>query len=209
MTCQEEQRRKLVSDLVELEWALFRRVNNMSGKASCQSQPGTFGVMRASQLLTWSLEILESYERDLLQAMASGRNLLSEKYAYMMELTSPMEYAQLRDQLPNVSGKTLERIQKIIAIHLQWESEANAAYPRLRGRGRPSGSHMDGYGVTSVETYLYGELKTYSAETIQLLLDYTEQAQAEGRNLVLENLEYMVQSYGYPDLEAAEAALAR
>lgn len=209
MICQEKRRRELVSDLVNLEWELFRRVSNEGGRASCQSRPGTFEVMRSSQLLTWPLELLESYEWDLMHGMAQGRNLLSEKYAYMMERTSPQEYARLQDQLPVVSVETLEQIESIIAVHLKWEAEARAAYPKLRGRGRPQRSDQDGCGITSVETYLYGELKTYSSKTVQLLLAYTEQVEAEGRNLVLENLEYMVHCYGYPDLEAAEAALAR
>ena len=72
-------KRALVSDLVHLEWELFRRVNNEGGTASCQTQPGTFGIMRSSQLKTWSVAILESYERDLMTAMAQGRNLPLEK----------------------------------------------------------------------------------------------------------------------------------
>ena len=163
--------------------------------------------MRSSQLKTWSVAILESYERDLMTAMAQGRNLLAEKYAYMMEYTSPLAFARLRDQLPIVSEETMEQIQTIVKINLNWEREAQNAYPRIRGRGRPGTSDRDGFGVTSVETYLYGELKTYSPETIRLLLAYTEEAEAQGRNLALENLENMVQSYGYSDLKEAEAAL--
>ena len=124
-----------------------------------------------------------------------------------MEYTSPLAFARLRDQLPIVSEETMEQIQTIVKINLNWEREAQNAYPRIRGRGRPGTSDRDGFGVTSVETYLYGELKTYSPETIRLLLAYTEEAEAQGRNLALENLENMVQSYGYSDLKEAEAAL--
>ena len=83
--------------------------------------------MRSSQLKTWSVAILESYERDLMTAMAQGRNLLAEKYAYMMEQTSPLAFARLRDQLPIVSEETMEQIQAIVKINLNWEREAHNA----------------------------------------------------------------------------------
>ena len=55
---------------------------------------------------------------------------------------------------------------------------------------------------------VWRELKTYSPETIRLLLAYTEEAEAQGRNLALENLENMVQSYGYSDLKRGRSCTA-
>ena len=103
--------------------------------------------------------------------------------------------------------KTMEQIESILRIYMKWENVANRAYPRLRGRGHPARTSLDNAEQVSVETYLYGELKTYSARTLCLLLAYVQQMESEGHNLVLENLTYMVHSYGYKDLETAEAAL--
>lgn len=202
------QKSVLVSRVTELEWNFFSRVRNVGGPAPCQSQPDTFCLMRASQLQTWSPEILESYLEDLLQAAEEGRNPLSEKYAYMMESTSPLEYALIKDCLPAISAETMAEIRRIVDIHLTWEQTLRERYPRLRRRGRPMTAEQDEVCVTSVETYLLSELKTCSARTVHLLLAYTEQAQREGRNLAEENLTHMVRGYGYPDLAAAETALS-
>ena len=103
----------------------------------------------------------------------------------------------------------MTEIRKITDIYLAWEQTLQERYPRLRRRGRPMTAGQDGANITSVETYLLGELKTYSAKTVHLLLDYVEQAQQEGRNLAEENLTHMVRGYGYPDLAAAEGALVQ
>lgn len=207
MVIRDEERHKLVAGLVAMEWEMFHNVKNKDGQAACQVLPGTFDIMRESQMLTWTREILESYQQDLERARAEGRNLLSEKYTYMMEYTNPLEYAQLKHQLPQLSQEMLERIERIQRIYMRWENVANRSYPRLRGRGRPASAEIDSPERVSVEIYLYGELKTYSDQTLGLLLDYVERMEQEGHNLVLENLTYMVHSYGYKDLETAEAAL--
>lgn len=207
MTEEISRKQNLVSELAELEWNFFRHVHNIGGPALCQSQPAVFRLMRTSQFETWSSEVLESYRQDLLCAKAEGRNPLSEKYAYMMEHTNPLEYAHIKCLLPEVSAEAMAEIRKIIDIHLAWKQALRERYPTLQQRGRPMTSSQDNEYTTSVETYLWGELKTYSSKTIHLLLAYTIQAQQEGRNLAEETLTNMVRGYGYPDLATAEAAL--
>lgn len=81
------------SDLIDLvidkEWKMFDRVQNEGGRASCQNDPATFRIMRASQFMTWPEDLLRSYLADLEHAERAGRNLLTEKYAFMMEYTLP------------------------------------------------------------------------------------------------------------------------
>lgn len=197
----------LVGDIADLEWELFQRVNNKGGTAFCQTQYETFRIMRTSQLNTWCVEVLKSYENDLLTAMAQGRNLLSEKYARMMESTSPEEYEQLKGQLQAIPEEMQTEIEELVEINLNWERQAYFAYPAIRSSGRPRESKMDSHFTTSVETYLRGELQTYSPKTIRLLLDDTRLARDTGRNMVLENLDNIVKAYGYESLDTAEEAL--
>lgn len=56
---------------------------------------------------------------------------------------------------------------------------------------------------TSFETYLRGELKTYSARTITLLHELTLRQQQDGVNGAALNLLNQVQQYGYATLEQA------
>ena len=73
---------------------MFDEVQNNGGRAECQNNPREFEIMRSSQLKTWSEDVLKSYLHDLTSAAYSKRNLLTEKYAYMMESTYPEEFAQ-------------------------------------------------------------------------------------------------------------------
>ena len=74
---------------------MFQNVRNTGGRAACQDDFETFDVMRKSQFLTWDLPLLESYWQDLQEGKAQGRNLVMEKYAYMMELQLQKNMKQL------------------------------------------------------------------------------------------------------------------
>ena len=179
-----------VKAIVEMEWKLFDQVQNIGGRADCQDNRTTFCIMRSSQLMAWSTEMLDSYYDDLLTAHRSGRNLLTEKYAYMMERTSPEEFAGIRDALLPRSPQKDADIEEICKAHVIWQEELAAQYPRLTGNGRPIRRSADSKVCTSFETYLWGELATYSEKTIQLYAAYVRRLQREGKNLcrmILEN----------------------
>ena len=185
-------RDELMSEIIKLEWDMFSHVSNVGGPASCQMRPDTFKIMRKSQAATWSDELLASYLEDLKAATREGRNIMTEKYARMMESTFPEEYRKLAASLPPV------------AINVGWKAELFDRYPRLSGKGRPLRTSEDSTGETSFETYLRGELKTYSARTITLLHELTLRQQQDGVNGAALNLLNQVQQYGYATLEQAE-----
>ena len=170
-------RDELMSEIIKLEWDMFSHVSNVGGPASCQMRPDTFKIMRKSQAATWSDELLASYLEDLKAATREGRNIMTEKYARMMESTFP---------------------------EVGWKAELFDRYPRLSGKGRPLRTSEDSTGETSFETYLRGELKTYSARTITLLHELTLRQQQDGVNGAALNLLNQVQQYGYATLEQAE-----
>lgn len=87
---------QLIKEIVEMEWQQFQNVHNEGGRASCQDDKETFEIMRNSQFLVWNEEVLKSYLADLQDAWADGWNLLTEKYARMMESTAPKEYEAFR-----------------------------------------------------------------------------------------------------------------
>ncbi len=88
------EKKAVIEKIISIEWTMFDAVENISGRASCQDDYDTFRIMRKSQLEAWNAETLESYLNDLKTAQENGRNLLSEKYAFMMEYTSPDEFEQ-------------------------------------------------------------------------------------------------------------------
>jgi hypothetical protein len=197
----------LVSKIIEREWDMFQNVNNIGGKASCQQNYQTFEMMRYSQAMSWSDDTLESYLEDLQDAQKNERNLLTEKYARMMESTSPLEYVQIEGLLPPLDPEVLEIIDQIVTIMINWEEEVIDKYPYVARRGRPLRSSEDTLFATSIETYLRSELSTYSLKTLKLYLENVLNQKAEninGSELIHINT---VKRYGYKSLEEANEKL--
>ncbi|MDR1776656.1 MAG: DUF4125 family protein [Desulfovibrio sp.] len=194
--------------ILELEWEMFSDVQNAGGRASCQDDAETFKIMRGAQFATWPEDALESWLEDLEAARREGRNLMTEKYARMMESTCPEEYMRIAKALPPVDGGTLALIEEILAAHISWKLEAAEKYPFLCGRGRALRSGEDSALETSFETYLRGELRTCSAETIRRLHRHTLRQQKAGINGAAETLLQQAKRYGYASLAEAENAAA-
>ena len=196
-----------IRDIVEREWILFDKVNNIGGRASCQDERQTFFIMRSSQLAAWTEEMQLSYLEDIREAEAAGRNPLSEKYGYMMERTSPAEFAGIREQLPPRTPEKDALIVRICEIQVTWQEDLAARYPKLTGRGRSIRRSEDSPVNTSFETYLWGELATYSEKTLKLYADYVEQLKNEGRSLPEMVLQNTIEQYGFKSLAEAEERL--
>ncbi|MBR3880418.1 MAG: DUF4125 family protein [Mailhella sp.] len=203
------ERTLLIEELCSREWVMFSAVNNRGGKASCQNDEDFFKKMRACQFKGWSDEMLASYRQDLIDADACGRNLPMEKYAWMMESTHPSEFMEVRASLPEISLERLELVRELVDIQVRWEAEVDSAYPFMRAGGRPLRKSQDTPWVTSFETYMDGELKTYSLETLRRYREHVRRLSAEGRNLAFIVAEHTAKAYGFDSLEAAEARARR
>ena len=198
---------ELIRQILAIEWPMFASVENEGGKASCQSRPKTFEIMRRSQYESWPEEVLEAWYEDLACAEKESRNLSAEKYAFMMEVTAPDVWPKIRKRLPQIEEGTIRKIREIVEINMCWQEETDRKYPQLRSNGRPLRSTQDTPFAVSVETYLFCELKTYSARTIDRLHTYTVACQKQGVNLAEKTLENTVKEYGYASLEEAVQSL--
>lgn len=197
-----------VRRIAEAEWKLFEQVHNIGGRASCQDSPDIFFIMRSSQLMAWNEAMQESYWNDLITATQQGRNLLTEKYAHMMARTSPAEFSRIRSQLPARLSEKDTYIDAICAVSAAWQEQLAQQYPHLVGRGRAIRKETDSLYETSFETYLWGELATYSLDTVKLYHAYIQQLEAQGENLCEMILQNTVQQLGYASLTEAEVKLA-
>jgi hypothetical protein len=193
--------------IVKHEWAQFQQVHNEGGRAACQDDAHTFRQMRLSQFLAWTLPLLDSYAQDLQAADAAGRNLLTEKYGRMMESTEPARFAaEIEPHVPRLDAARVSVQEQIIATQVRWAADFRERYPRLGGAMRVLTSAQDTRTDTSFETYLRGELGTYSDRTLALYQELVQSFLDRGRNLTDRTVSLTVALAGYPDLQSAEAA---
>lgn len=202
-------KKDLVDRIVVAEWEQFQKARNEGGEAECQHNWPTFEIMRKSQFYTWDEDVLVSYLEDLTEAAQNGWNMVAEKYARMMEHTAPDQYKLLEKNLPARSEMRRNLQEQLAKIYMQWMREMHERYPELMKTGRHISENEDSEWDTSSETYLKGEMGTYSEKTIQLYGRMMVARLKENRNQVEENMNYMVHFYGYKTLQQANEQCAK
>ena len=154
--------------------------------------------------MAWNEELLRSYLADLREGERNGRNLVTEKYARMMQSTAPLEYEKFKDSLEAIDDERRTIAEQVIAIQVGWLEEFVAEYPAFAGQIRYIHTSEDTPYDTSAETYLRGELDTYSKDTFILYCRYVIGLYKEGKNLNKMIMENTVLQYGYKSLDDAQ-----
>ena len=203
----EESREQLVDRIVKLEFEAFDKVQNEGGRASCQNDWATFSIMRKSQYLTWNHTMLLQYLFDFTREYERGNNLITEKYGRMMESTDREAYEKIAGHFPVLSEEKKAIIEQIVSIQVSWMEEFAKEYPHLANNARSVHSYEDTVYNTSYETYLRGEISTYSDKMLELYGRYVVDYAQAGKNLTYDIMCNSVDMYGYKGLQEAEAFL--
>ena len=194
------EKEKIIEKILEKEWKYFSNLNNIGGRADCQDNREDFIIMRKSQWETFNEETLLSYLEDL----NSKNNPLFQKYAQMMKYNSPEEYEKIKDILEKASDEKNDLVNKIMFIYMEWEKEFFERYPIFSSMGRPLYSSEDDNIETSIETYLRGELLSYSEKTLKLYLNYVIDNKEKNINLAIKNMDNLARMQGFNDSNDVE-----
>ena len=194
------EKEKIIEKILEKEWKYFSNLNNIGGRADCQDNREDFIIMRKSQWETFNEETLLSYLEDL----NSKNNPLFQKYAQMMKYNSPEEYEKIKDILEKASDEKTDLVNKIMFIYMEWEKEFFERYPIFSSMGRPLYSSEDDNIETSIETYLRGELLSYSEKTLKLYLNYVIDNKEKNINLAIKNMDNLASMQGFNDSDEVE-----
>ncbi|MCQ2521512.1 MAG: DUF4125 family protein [Lachnospiraceae bacterium] len=200
-------REEIIKEIVLAEWDFFDKTKNEGGRASCQNNFPVFSVMRKSQYMTWPDEMLQIYLEHLRVCKSQGRNLITEKYGRMMESTAPEAYDKIKAAFPVLSPERVQIQEAIVGIQVGWMEAFAAKYPKMAGNARSIHTAEDTEYNTSYETYLRGELGTYSDELMEAYGRFIVTLAQEGKNLAYETMENTAHLYGYKDVPEAEEKL--
>ena len=172
----------LITDVVSNEWEMFTNTNNIGRRSSCQDQKGNFIASRAAYWNMFDKQVLSSYLNDLSNAKSNKINLAAQKYGYMMESTDPDYFKTIKHLLVPVSDKKLKLVDSIMLIYMKWEESLISS--SLDNKNRVLYKQYDSKYNTSVETYMRGELTSYSEETLSLILAQFLKNVSDGENPV-------------------------
>lgn len=199
---------ELVEDIAKLEFEAFDKVHNEGGRASCQNDWFTFSIMRKSQYLTWNRTMLLQYLYDFHREYLRGHNLIEEKYGRMMESTAPEQYEKIKSHFPELTEEKKAIIEQICSMQVSWMEAFAAEYPALADNARSIHTSEDNPFNTSYETYLRGEIGTYSDKMLELYGRYIVGYAQAGKNPAYDIMGNSVRMYGYKDIDEAEKKTA-
>ena len=200
-------RGELIDEIIHLEFEAFDKVQNVGGRAECQNNWPYFYLMRKSQYLTWTDDMLLCIRDLWLENKQKGWNMITEKYGRMMESTSPEEYKELAKYFPEKSDKTRAIVAQIAEIQVQWMEDFAKEYPKLASQARNITSETDSVYDTSYETYLKGELLTYSDTLLKMYAEFIIDLYNRNENLAKLTIENTAKLQGYDSLKKAEESL--
>ena len=192
----------LINRIILEEYRMFSEVQNIGGRAYCQDDFETFYIMRSSQHSIFEMNTLESYLKDIKDAQMLKRNLITEKYSWMMEETDPTYFAEkLKPYLPEISKQKMLLVDSITAAFMNCYESVKKQYPNLLASGRNPYDNQTG---VSIRLYFSGELKTWSEATLQLACRDIISHLEKRMNPVSMIYENIMNYYGYPISEAAK-----
>ena len=121
-----------------------------------------------------------------------------------MKYNSPEEYEKIKDILEKPTKIKINLVNEIMSIYMEWEKEFFEKYPIFSSMGRPLYSSEDNDIETSIETYLRGELLSYSEKTLKLYLDYIIVNKEKNMNLAIKNMDNLAKMQGFNDSDDVE-----
>jgi hypothetical protein len=177
MASEQRPRDDVLGRVVDLELGMFEAVREEQ-PSLCKAMPKIFRVMRRMTHSVLSAETLRSYLRDLEQAAADGRNLMTGKYARMDNLIPCLNHNPI--------------IDRIVRIEAGWQDELSDKYPQL----------FRAQSMQAFERYLQSDLETYSDRTLQLYFRDVSEGAEKNRNLAEERYAFLARMLGHDSIAA-------
>ena len=123
----------------------------------------------------------------------------------MMESTDEKAWNDIKDNFPELTDEKRGIIEQIVAIQMKMMEEFSQNHPKVATNARTLHTSEDTLYDTSYETYLRGEISTYSDKMLQLYGKYVVDIFKEGGNIALNTMTNTAKIYGFSSLEEFES----
>ncbi|MDY4523300.1 MAG: DUF4125 family protein [Atopobium sp.] len=173
----------LLKKAVLLEWEQFDLVKSIDGRAACQDDARSFFIYRTAQYVAFPEVLLDGAVEALEHAQQNGKNLIAEKYARMMCLSSPEEYKRMvcgnLDQPSQVKKQVLDEIYQILKEQLLL---AKQTLPVTHHHARPDTTLTNH--ISSLD-YFIAELVPFRLGSLFSLVDALSDMTKRGHNPIV------------------------
>jgi hypothetical protein len=176
---------EVLNAIVDLETEMYRALKTEPPITDDKVPP--FRLMRWMTYSVLSDATQSSWMRDLCEAKASRRNVLTEKYALMDKLVESFHPSPL--------------IPKIVEAEVAWMDKLHELYPNTIKR-EPKNVEM-------FHRYSLCELESWSDASLELYMADVNAALTEGRNLCEERYNKLNKRLGHGTLAELESAAAQ
>lgn len=197
----------MIEEIIKREYAFLDKVENIGGRANCQDNYEVFYIHRKAQYDNYNEETLSCFLQDLKQYEKINLNPMMLKYAYMMETSDPIYFNQIKDKLPTIDNQTKKIINELVAIELEMVEECNLKHPKFASISRDVNTTTDTNVSTSFETYLRGELSTYSPTTLVSYAKMIIDMKQHNINFILNIRNSSAIGFGYHSIDDAESKI--
>ena len=133
--------------------------------------------------------------------------MIMEKYGRMEESTTPEEWNRIKREFPEIPEAKKNIMEQIIQIQVGWMEAFANEYPGMASNARRIHTSEDMPWDTSYETYLRGELSTYSDCMLKLYGQFIVGLVRENKNLAYMIMNNTAMLYGYSSVEEAESKI--
>lgn len=180
----------LIKEIVLIEWEMFTNTKNIGSRSACQDEKGNFFASRSAYWSMYNKNVLTSYFDDLKNKKDNNINIVTQKYGYMMKETDYEYFKKIEHLLPKIDDKKASLVESIMLIYMKWEEDLSSS--NIDNKNRILYKKHNSKECTSVESYMKGELLSYSENTLleilsQFLKDLSSKKNPVGNYLEILN----------------------
>ena len=193
--------RKLIKTVVGLEWEQKQRVDIHTQQIGYAQTKDEYETELTGRLMTWTPQMLESYQKWLEQTPS----VMRLRKIYGLADQDPDQYETFKSELPQLSEERMQKVEEVLKTEYEWAQDVKIHCPNT-WRREASLDQEDArkFGEVSFVTARRAEMYTIDEQTFELYCKLVEDRKNSGSNLIHDIMDNKAKLKGYVSLESEE-----